>query len=88
MDSFPFIREETERIQSLHEELMTRSAKIEHIIDMEPCIRITLCSGETCDFKEALSCIHRETLEDRKEGFAQRIITLLSQSHLSLSTSV
>ena len=83
MDSLPSAREETERIQSLHERLMARTAQIEHIIDMDPMIRITLSSGESCDFKVALARLHTEALADPTVGLAQRLFTLLSQAYLS-----
>lgn len=83
MDSLPSAYEETERIQSLHERLMIRTSQIEHIIDMEPMIRITLSSGESCDFKEVLARLHTETLADPKVRWAQRLLTLLSQAYLS-----
>lgn len=91
MEEITVYREETERIQSLHETLMTRTNtlmtrtdQMEHIIDMEPSIQITI-SGETCDFKVALARLHKDALEDQVGGttFGRRLLQLLSQTTLS-----
>jgi hypothetical protein len=85
MEEITIHREETERIRSLHEELMTRTAQMEHIIDMEPSIQITMPSGESCDFKVALARLHTDALEDHVGAttFGRRILQLLSQTQLS-----
>lgn len=77
--------EETKRIQSLHETLTARTAQIEHVIDMEPSIQITMPSGESCDFKVALARLHADALEDQVGAmtFGRRILQLLSQARLS-----
>ena len=84
-------RDETERIRSLHEtltmrtnELMARTEQMEHVIDMEPSIQITMPSG-VCDFKVALTRLHADALEDHVGAttFGRRILQLLSQTQLS-----
>ena len=84
MEEITVYREETDRIQSLHETLMTRTAQMEHIIDMEPSIQITMPSG-VCDFKVALARLHKDALEDHVGAttFGRRILQLLSQTTLS-----
>lgn len=84
MEEITVYREETERIRSLHEELMARTNQMEHIIDMEPSIQITI-SGETCDVKVALARLHKDALEDHVGAttFGRRILQLLSQTTLS-----
>ena len=82
MEEITVYREETDRIRSLHETLMIRTAQVEHIIDMEPSIQITMPSG-ICDFKVALACLHKEALEDQAGAtFGQRLLQLLSQTQL------
>ena len=91
MEEITVYREETERIQSLHETLMVRASalmartdQMEHIIDMEPSIQITMPSGETYDFKVALARLHKDALEDHVGAtFGRRILQLLSQTTLS-----
>lgn len=84
MEEITVYREETERIQSLHETLMARTDQMEHIIDMEPSIQITMPSGETYDFKVALARLHKDALEDHVGAtFGRRILQLLSQTTLS-----
>jgi len=84
MEEITVYREETERIRSLHETLMVRTDQIEHIIDMEPSIQITMPSG-VCDFKVALARLHKDALEDQVGAttFGRRILQLLSQAQLS-----
>jgi len=76
--------DETERIRSLHETLMTRTTQMEHVIDVEPSIQITMPSG-VCDFKVALARLHADALEDHVGAttFGRRILQLLSQTTLS-----
>ena len=81
--------DETECIRSLHETLMTRTetlvvSQMEHIIDVEPSIQITMPSG-VCDFKVALARLHADALEDHVGAttFGRRILQLLSQTTLS-----
>lgn len=85
MEEITVYREETDRILSLHEELMARTDQIEHVIDMEPSIQITMPSGETCDVKVALAHLHKDALEDHVGAttFGRRILQLLSQTTLS-----
>ena len=91
MEEITVYREETERIRSLHETLMVRASalmarteKMEHVIDMEPSIQITMPSG-VCDFKVALTRLHADALEDHVGAttFGRRILQLLSQTKLS-----
>ena len=91
MEEITVYREETDRIRSLHETLMVRASalmartdQIEHIIDMEPSIQITMPSG-VCDFKVALARLHKDALEDHVGAttFGRRILQLLSQTQLS-----
>jgi hypothetical protein len=84
MEEITVYREETDRIRSLHETLMVRTDQIEHIIDMEPSIQITMPSG-VCDFKVALARLHKDALEDQVGAttFGRRILQLLSQAQLS-----
>jgi hypothetical protein len=91
MEELSVYREETDRIRSLHDELMTRASalmerteKMEHVIDMEPSIHITMPSG-VCDFKVALTRLHADALEDHVGAttFGRRILQLLSQTTLS-----
>jgi hypothetical protein len=84
MEEITVYREETERIRSLHETLMVRTEKMEHVIDMEPSIQITMPSG-VCDFKVALTRLHADALEDHVGAttFGRRILQLLSQTTLS-----
>ena len=84
MEEITVYREETDRIRSLHETLMARTDQIEHIIDMEPSIQITMPSG-VCDFKVALARLHKDALEDQVGAttFGRRILQLLSQTQLS-----
>lgn len=84
MEEITVYREETDRIRSLHETLMVRTDQIEHIIDMEPSIQITMPSG-VCDFKVALARLHKDALEDHVGAttFGRRILQLLSQTTLS-----
>ena len=91
MEEITVYRDETERIRSLHDELaartnalMTRTDQMEHIIDMEPSIQITMPSG-VCDFKVALTRLHADALEDcvGATTFGRRILQLLSQTRLS-----
>ena len=84
MEEISVYREETERIRSLHETLMERTEKMEHVIDMEPSIQITMPSG-VCDFKVALTRLHADALEDHVGAttFGRRILQLLSQTTLS-----
>jgi hypothetical protein len=79
--------DETERIRSLHETLAARTEALiamEHIIDIEPSIQITMPSG-VCDFKVALARLHADALEDHVGAttFGRRILQLLSQTTLS-----
>ena len=76
--------DETERIRSLHETLMVRTAQMEHVIDVEPSIQITMPSG-VCDFKVVLARLHTDALEDHVGAttFGRRILQLLSQATLS-----
>jgi hypothetical protein len=87
MEELSVYREETERIRSLHETLAARTEELvamEHVIDMEPSIQITMPSG-VCDFKVALTRLHADALEDRVGAttFGRRILQLLSQTQLS-----
>jgi hypothetical protein len=91
MEELSVYREETDRIRSLHEtlaarteELVARTEQMEHIIDMEPSIQITMPSG-VCDFKVALTRLHADALEDHVGAttFGRRILQLLSQTQLS-----
>lgn len=84
MEEISVYRDETERIRSLHETLMVRTAQMEHIIDVEPSIQITIPSG-VCDFKVALARLHADALEDHVGAttFGRRILQLLSQATLS-----
>lgn len=91
MEEITVYREETERIRSLHNTLMVRASalmarteKMEHVIDMEPSIHITMPSG-VCDFKVALTRLHADALEDHVGAttFGRRILQLLSQTTLS-----
>jgi hypothetical protein len=84
MEEITVYRDETERIRSLHDALMARTDQMEHIIDMEPSIQITMPSG-VCDFKVALTRLHADALEDRVGAttFGRRILQLLSQTRLS-----
>jgi len=85
MEELAVHRDETERIRSLHESLLARMTQIEHVIDMEPSIRITMPSGETCDFKVALARLHADALEDHVGAMTlgRRLLQLLSQAQLS-----
>ena len=84
MEEISVYRDETERIRSLHETLMVRTAQMEHIIDVEPSIQITMPSG-VCDFKVALARLHADALEDHVGAttFGRRILQHLSQATLS-----
>jgi hypothetical protein len=87
MEELSVYREETDRIRSLHETLAARTEELvamEHVIDMEPSIQITMPSG-VCDFKVALTRLHADALEDRVGAttFGRRILQLLSQTQLS-----
>jgi len=87
MEELSVYREETDRIRSLHETLAARTEELvamEHVIDMEPSIQITMPSG-VCDFKVALTRLHADALEDHVGAttFGRRILQLLSQTTLS-----
>jgi hypothetical protein len=87
MEELSVYREETDRIWSLHETLAARTEELvamEHVIDMEPSIQITMPSG-VCDFKVALTRLHTDALEDHVGAttFGRRILQLLSQTRLS-----
>ena len=89
MEEISVYRDETECIRSLHETLMTRTetlmaSQMEHVIDVEPSIQITMPSG-VCDFKAALARLHADALEDHVGAtmFGRRILQLLSQATLS-----
>jgi len=87
MEELSVYREETDRIRSLHETLAARTEELvamEHVIDMEPSIQITMPSG-VCDFKVALTRLHTDALEDHVGAttFGRRILQLLSQTRLS-----
>jgi hypothetical protein len=87
MEELSVYREETDRIRSLHETLAARTEELltmEHVIDIEPSIQITMPSG-LCDFKVALARLHADALEDHVGAttFGRRILQLLSQTQLS-----
>ena len=89
MEEISVYRDETERIRSLHETLMVRTetlvvSQMEHVIDVEPSIQITMPSG-VCDFKVVLARLHTDALEDHVGAttFGRRILQLLSQTTLS-----